>query len=118
MTPAQSEEIAVTLADLPIGVAFEIEEWLNNTGRSVGEVSLYAGVMTDPEDIAFWLETKLRLEGDPPDRALIDAIEEITTPVILDGDQSLCVEGRHRLTAALAKRLPVPIVTIAGRVAA
>jgi hypothetical protein len=68
-------------------------------------------------DIKAWLADKLRFEGPPPDTTLIEMIGRqgyIERPIILDVDNNVCAEGRHRLTAALKFHLDVPIIMISS----
>jgi len=63
-------------------------------------------------DIRYLLSTKVRVEGPAVDSELVESIKKIERPVILDVSRELCVEGRHRLTAALKKGLPVPVLVL------
>lgn len=68
-------------------------------------------------DIKRWLKTKTDFEGAPPDKLLVEIIGgegEIRRPVILDLDNNVCAEGRHRLAAAAKFKLDVPIVMISS----
>ena len=70
------------------------------------------------KDIDFWLGSKTSIEGPASDTLLVERIGkegEIKRPVILDVDNDVTVEGRHRLAAAKKFKLDVPIVMISGQ---
>ena len=55
------------------------------------------------------------MEGEPPDKELINKIGNdgvIKTPVILDTDLDVTVSGRHRLAAGYDYNLPVPVIML------
>lgn len=101
--------------DLDINTQHEIASYLEEMGKDPNEAEYDVGVMESKFDIEYWLNTKLSVEGEPPDKELIDQIcqdGEIREPVILDVQMEVAVEGRHRLFAANRCDLSVPVVAI------
>ena len=98
--------------------ADEIREWMDNASKKQLYYTFETMEADDQSDKKFWLDTKLKVEGEPPDQALIHEIlndRVIRRPVILDVDEDVAVEGRHRLAAAIRGRLPVPIVILSAK---
>jgi len=102
---------------IPDSVTDEIVSYLHSTGRTIDDVEMEQEIIpgNNRTDIEYWLKSKTKYEGEPPDKELIDKIckdGKITTPVIIDTDEEYTVEGRHRLFAALKCKIDVPVVAI------
>lgn len=101
--------------DLDINTQHEIASYMEEIGKDPNKAGYDVGVMESQFDIEYWLNTKLSVEGEPPDKELINQIcqdGEIRDPVILDVQAEIAVEGRHRLYAANKCGLSIPVVAI------
>lgn len=96
------------------------QDILNNYVNPKYDIEIIYDVIPkdDVENIKFWLNTKIKSEGPPPDKKLIKQIckdGKINNPVLLDLDFDVAIEGRHRLFAAAACKLDVPVLMISRR---
>ena len=94
----------------------EIQQYLNRNGESLKDYRIELGTVP-PSDIDYWLNNKIRIEGEP-EPEMIDDIGEsgvIDRPVIIDAGCDYTVEGRHRLAAAKKYKLAVPVVWLSRR---
>ncbi|MBJ40313.1 MAG: hypothetical protein CMD83_17970 [Gammaproteobacteria bacterium] len=104
---------------IPSKVMEEILDYLNSVGKDLSDIDMQLDTIpaSDEKNLKYWLNKKVRWEGEPPDEELMDEIcqyGKITTPIIIDITSDHTVEGRHRLAAALRceKELDVPVVML------
>ena len=103
--------------NIPSEVMEEILDYLGSVGLDTHDIGMELDVIpaSSKNDLEYWLQNKVRSEGEPPDQELMDKIchdGKITTPIIIDTTSEYTVEGRHRLAAALKCGLDVPAVIL------
>tara|TARA_Y100000593_G_scaffold4019_1_gene7893 strand:- start:30391 stop:30825 length:435 start_codon:yes stop_codon:yes gene_type:complete len=113
----ENEEKIPRKVKIPSKVMEEIEVYLDSVGKDIYEIGMELDVIpaSDKENLEYWLNNKVRREGEPPDEELMDEIcqdRKIRTPIIIDTTEEHTVEGRHRLAAALKCGLDVPAVIL------
>jgi hypothetical protein len=90
-----------------------------NMGMHLGDTIYYQMGAIDADqkqELRALLREKVRSEG-PPIASIVDEIgmtSPISRPVILDVDNGMVVEGRHRIAAALKYDLDLPFVMISS----
>ena len=102
---------------IPSEVMEEIMDYLDSMGKDAFDIGMELDTIpaSDEKNLEYWLNNKVRREGEPPDEELMDEIcqkGKITTPIIIDTTEEHTVEGRHRLAAALKCGLDVPAVIL------
>jgi hypothetical protein len=90
--------------------------WAKQLGYEESQIYGRVGIIlkSDKVTLRYWLNQKVNIEG-APDINLVDEIglsDKITTPIILDCDREYCIEGRHRLAAALKYNLDCPLIDL------
>lgn len=93
-----------------------IVEWAQQLGYLENEIFGIIGMIPKNEKgtLEYWFKNKTSIEGFP-DPSVVDEIGlsgKIEKPIILDSDREYCIEGRHRLAAAIKYDLDCPVVDI------
>ena len=107
-----------TISQLPQESYLTALRYIRSIGEDPEDFEYEASILFEPEEIFYWLQTKVKFEGSPYDLALIDKIgkdQVIENPILVDVDENLTVEGTHRLSAGIKFHLPVPIIFLSRR---